>query len=81
MSKNIYFLLSFHIIEWLTTYYSPFEVIYGFNPLKPLIVLPDYNSMICYGGFEKAKFVENCTLLSKQKLGRMLVNMLNHQIQ
>jgi len=38
-----------------TTNYSPFEIIYGFNPLTPLdLVLLPVNEKVSFGGTKKA---------------------------
>ena len=44
-----------------TTQMSPFEVVYGFNPLTPLdlLPLPDIYSMTNKNGLAKANFVRN----------------------
>jgi len=41
-----------------TTSHTPFEVVYGFNPLTPLDLLPIpiLNEVLCKDGFEKASF-------------------------
>ena len=41
-----------------TTSYSPFEVVYGFNPLTPLDILPlPVNEFVDLGGKKKEEFV------------------------
>jgi len=44
-----------------TTSHSPFEVVYGFNPLTPLDLLPIplLGDVLCKDGDEKASFVKN----------------------
>jgi len=44
-----------------TTSHSPFEVVYGFNPLTPLDILPIpiLDDVLCKDGDEKASFVKN----------------------
>jgi len=43
-----------------TTFHSPFEVAYGFNPLIPLdfIHFPNSKFMLCNDGYEKSSFVK-----------------------
>jgi len=43
-----------------TTSHSPFEVVYGFNPLTPLDLLPIpiLDDVLCKVGFEKASFIK-----------------------
>ena len=40
---------------------TPFEVVYGFNPLTPLDLLPIpvLDEVLCKDGFEKAYFIKN----------------------
>jgi len=44
-----------------TTAHSPFEVVYGFNPLTPLDLLPIpvLDEVLCKDGFEKASFIKD----------------------
>jgi len=44
-----------------TTVHSPFEVVYGFNPLTPLDLLPIpvLYEVLCKEGFEKDSFVKD----------------------
>jgi len=44
-----------------TTSHSPFEVVYGFNPLTPLDLLPIpiLDDVLCKDGDEKASFIKN----------------------
>lgn len=44
-----------------TTSHSPFEVVYGFNPLTPLdlLTIPILDYVLCKDGDEKASFVKN----------------------
>ncbi|CAL1411512.1 unnamed protein product [Linum trigynum] len=41
-----------------TTKYSPFEIVYGFNPLTPLIPLP-LKEQVNMDGAKKAEYVKN----------------------
>ena len=44
-----------------TTAHSPFEVVYGFNPLTPLdhLPIPILDEVLCKDGFEKASFIKD----------------------
>jgi len=44
-----------------TTAHSPFEVVYGFNPLTPLDLLPIpiLDEVLCNDGFEKTSFIKD----------------------
>jgi len=44
-----------------TTSHTPFEVVYGFNPLTPLDLLPILvlGEVLCKDGFEKASFIKD----------------------
>jgi len=44
-----------------TTSHTPFEVVYGFNPLTPLDLLPIpiLDEVLCKVCFEKASFIKN----------------------
>jgi len=44
-----------------TTAHSLFEVVYGFNPLTPLDLLPILvlDEVLCRDGFEKASFIKD----------------------
>ena len=44
-----------------TTSYSPFEVVYGFNPLSPLdlLPLPNTSAMMNMNGLSKDNFVKS----------------------
>jgi len=44
-----------------TTSHTPFEVVYGFNPLTPLDLLPItvLDEVLCKDGFEKASFIKD----------------------
>jgi len=44
-----------------TTSHTPFEVVYGFNPLTPLDLLPIFVlvEVLCKDGFGKATFIKN----------------------
>ena len=44
-----------------TTAHTPFEVVYGFNPLTPLDLLPIpvLDEVLCKDGFEKAYFIKD----------------------
>jgi len=62
-----------------TTAHSPFEVVYGFNPLTPLYLLPILvlDEVLCKDGFEKASLLKTCITTSSSKLRRRLTSMLN----
>jgi len=44
-----------------TTSHTPFEVVYGFNPLTPfyLLHIPVLDEVLCKDGFEKVVFIKN----------------------
>ena len=44
-----------------TTSHTPFEVVYGFNPLTPLDLLPIpvLDEVLCKDGFDKASFIKD----------------------
>jgi len=44
-----------------TTSHTHFEVVYGFNPLTPLDLLPIpvLDEVLCKDGFEKTSFIKN----------------------
>jgi len=44
-----------------TTSYTPFEVVYGFNLVTPLDLLPIpvLDEVLCKNGFEKATFIKH----------------------
>jgi len=44
-----------------TTSHSPFEVVYGFNPLTPLdlLPLPTHEAWTCQDGEAKAKYIQD----------------------
>jgi len=44
-----------------TTYHSPAEVVYGFNPLNPLdlLPLPSHKAWICQDGETKANYIQD----------------------
>ena len=44
-----------------TTSYTPFEVVYGFNPLTPvdLLPIPLLDEVLCKDGFEKVSFIKD----------------------
>jgi hypothetical protein len=42
----------------LTTGFSPFEIVYGFNPLTPINLIPlPFEERVCLDGQKKAKTV------------------------
>ena len=58
-----------------TTSHSPFEVVYGFNPLTPLDLLPIpiLDDVLCKDGNDKASFIKNLhkdIKLSIEKVGK-----------
>ena len=59
-----------------TTSHTPFEVVYGFNPLTPLDLLsiPILDEVLCKDGLEKASFIKNLhhhiKLLIERKVGK-----------
>ena len=63
-----------------TTSDSPFEVVYGFNPLTPLDLLPIpiLDDVLCKEGFEKASFIKdlhkNIKLQIEKKVGKYAEN-------
>ena len=50
-----------HIVVNSTTFQTPFEVVYGFNPLTPLdlLLIPLLGEVLCKDGFEKASFIKD----------------------
>ena len=62
------------------TSHSPLEVVYGFNPLTPLDLLPIpiLDGVLCKSGVEKASFIKKiCIMTSSYELRRKLASMLN----
>jgi len=63
-----------------TTSHSPFEVVYGFNPLTPIDLLPILvlDDVLCKDGCEKASFVKdlhnNIKLQIEKKVGKYAEN-------
>jgi len=59
-----------------TTSHTPFEVVYGFNPLTPLDLLPIpiLDEVLCKDGFEKTYFIKdlhhNIKLQIERKVGK-----------
>ena len=66
-----------------STTYSPFEVVYGSNPLSPLNLLPLPNTfaMMNRDGLSKANFVKSFMRKGKHKLRKGLNNMLDIPIR
>ena len=52
---------SYNRVTNTTTSFSPFEVVYGFNPLSPfdLIPLPNDSSILSKDGISRATFVRD----------------------
>jgi len=52
---------SYNGVTISTTSFSPFKVVYGFNPLYPLdlIPLPNDSSILSKDGFSRATFVKD----------------------
>jgi len=63
-----------------TTSHSPFEVVYGFNPLTPLDLLPIpvLDDVLCKDGFDKASFIKDLhnhiKLQIEKKVGKYAEN-------
>ena len=60
-----------------TTSHTPFEVVYGFNPLTPLDLIPILvlDEVLCKDGFEKTSFIKDLhhhIKLQIQKEGRQV---------
>ena len=55
-----------------TTSHTPFEVVYVFNPLTPLdlIPIPVLDEVLCKDGFEKASFIKNLHHYMKVQIER-----------
>jgi len=68
-------------IEFSTTSHTPFEVVYGFNPLTPLDLLPIpvLDEVLCKDGFEKATFIKNLHQHAKRKIERKVGKYAQHE--
>ena len=59
-----------------TTSHSPFEIVYGFNPLTPfdLLPIPILDYVLCKDGIEKASFIKDLhndiKLRTERKVGK-----------
>ena len=55
-----------------TTSHNTFEVVYGFNPLTPLdlIPIPILYEVLCKDDFEKASFIKNLHQHIKRQIER-----------
>jgi len=55
-----------------TTSYSPFEVLYGCNPLTPLdlLPLPTHEAWTCQDGEPKAKYIQDLHLQVMETIDR-----------
>jgi len=63
-----------------TTVHTPFEVVYGFNPLTPLDLLPIpvLDEVLCKDDFEKASFVKDLHHHIKQQIERKVGEYVEH---
>jgi len=63
-----------------TTSHTPFEVVYGFNPLIPLDLLPIpiLDEVLCKDGFEKASFIKDLNHHIKQQIERKVGKYVEH---
>jgi len=63
-----------------TTTHTPFEVMYGFNPLTPLDLLPIpvLDEVLCKYGFEKATFIKNLHQHIKRQIKRKVGKYAQH---
>ena len=59
-----------------TTSHSPFEIVYGFNPLTPLdlLPLPTQESWTCQDGEAKAKMIQDLHTQVKEAIERKVKN-------
>jgi len=66
-----------------TTQLSPFEVVYGFNPLTPrsLLPLPNPQDFIHKEGASRANFVRNCIRRLSYKYNNKVKSMLDKTIR
>ena len=62
-----------------TTSHSPFEVVYGFNPLTPLDLLPIpiLDDVLCKDGCEKASFIKYLDNDIQLRIEKKVASMLN----
>ena len=62
------------------TAHTLFEVVYGFNPLTPLDLLPIpvLDQVLCKDGFEKASFVKDLHHHIKQQIERKVGKYVEH---
>ena len=67
-------------IEFSTTSHTPFEVVYGFNPLTPLDLLPILvlDEVLYNDGFEKVAFVKNLHQQIKRQIERKVGKYVKH---
>jgi len=64
-----------------TTSHTPFEVVYRFNPLTPLYLLPIpvLDEVLCKNGFEKASFNKDLHHHIKLQIKRRVGNNKRHK--
>ena len=67
-------------IEFSITSHTPFEVVYGFNPLTPLGLLPILvlDEVLCKDGFEKSYFIKNLHKHIKRQIERKIGKYAHH---
>jgi len=63
-----------------TTSHTPFEVVYGFNPLTPLDLLPILvlDEVSCKDGFERVSFIKNLHHHIKRQIKRKVGKYAHH---
>jgi len=67
-----YIEFAYNIVVNSTTSHTPFEVVYGSNPLTPLDLLPIpiLDEVLCKDGFEKASFIKDLHHHIKRQIER-----------
>ena len=65
---------SYNQVVYSTISHIPFEVVYGFNPLTPLDLLPILvlDEVLCKDGFETTYFIKNLHHHIKRQIERMV---------
>ena len=54
-----------------TTDHSPFEIVYGFNPLKPLYLIPlPVDERVSFDGNKKIQVVKDLHAKIRQQIGK-----------
>ena len=72
-----YVKFSYNRVTNTTTYFYPFEVVYGFNPLSPfdLIPLPNDSFIFSKDGLSRATFVKDLHEMVRNQIEKKMSNM------